>query len=149
MTPLHESLVYGSKEQVRTLLQSGASVGKLFGEDKMFKIFRLLQNVADNVVSLSELKTKDGKTSMDLAENSDTEGMLEVLRDERKEYVEQNEKSQVQTETAREVVKETEVIKETEVEDDKPVDGSKTNDNEVRALIYHFINANILFSDQS
>ena len=80
---------------------------------------------------------------MDLAENSDTEGMLEVLRDERKEYVEQNEKSQVQTETAREVVK------ETEVEDDKPVDGSKTNDNEVRALIYHFINANILFSDQS
>ena len=143
VTPLHESLVYGSKEQVRTLLQSGASVGKLSGEDKMFKIFRLLQNVADNVVSLSELKTKDGKTSMDLAESSDTEGMLEVLRDERKEYVEQNEKSQVQTETAREVVK------ETEVKDDKPVDGGKVNDDEVRELIYHFINANILFSDQS
>ena len=118
-------------------------MGKLSGEDKMFKIFRLLQNVADNVVSLSELKTKDGKTSMDLAESSDTEGMLEVLRDERKEYVEQNEKSRVQTETAREVVK------ETEVKDDKPVDGGKINDDEVRALIYHFINANILFSDQS
>ena len=56
MTPLHESLVYGSKEQVRTLLQSGASIGKLSGEDKMFKIFRLLQNVVDSVVSLSELK---------------------------------------------------------------------------------------------
>ena len=56
VTPLHESLVYGSKEQVRTLLQSGASVGKLSGEDKMFKIFRLLQNVVDSVVSLSELK---------------------------------------------------------------------------------------------
>ena len=27
---------------------------------------------------------------MDLAENSDTEGMLEVLRDERKEYIMQN-----------------------------------------------------------
>ena len=118
-------------------------MGKLCGEDKMFKIFRLLQNVADNVVSLSELKTKDGKTSMDLAESSDTEGMLEVLRDERKEYVEQNEKSHVQTETAREVVK------ESEVKDDKPVDGGKINDDEVRALIYHFINANILFSDQS
>ena len=56
VTPLHESLVYGSKEQVRTLLQSGASVGKLSGEDKMFKIFRLLQNVVHSVVSLSELK---------------------------------------------------------------------------------------------
>ena len=67
VTPLHESLVYGSKEQVRTLLQSGASVGKLSGEDKMFKIFRLLQNVVDSVVS---------KASMDLAENSNTEGML-------------------------------------------------------------------------
>ena len=47
---------------------------------------------------------------MDLAENSDTEGMLEVLRDERKEYIMQNKESQVQTETAGEVVKETEVV---------------------------------------
>ena len=30
---------------------------------------------------------------MDLAENSDTEGMLEVLRDERKEYIVQNKES--------------------------------------------------------
>ena len=59
--------------------------------DKMFKIFRLLENVADNVASLSELKTKDGKTSIDLA--SDMERMLEVLSDERKEYIEQNERS--------------------------------------------------------
>ena len=57
----------------------------------MFKIFRLLENVADNVASLSELKTKDGKTSIDLT--SDMERMLEVLSDERKEYIEQNERS--------------------------------------------------------
>ena len=110
MTPLHESLVYGSKEQVRTLLQWAASVGKLSGEDKMFKIFRLLQNVVDSVASLSELKIEDGKTSMDLAENSDTEEMLEVLSDQRKENIMQNKESQVQTETAGEVVKETEVV---------------------------------------
>ena len=136
VTPLHESLVYGSKEQVRTLLQSGASVGKLSGEDKMFKIFRLLQNVVDSVVS---------KASMDLAENSDTEGMLEVLRDERKEYIMQNKESQVQTETASEVDQETEVVQET----DKPVNAGKTNDNEMRVLICPFFNGNILFSDQS
>ena len=47
---------------------------------------------------------------MDLAENSDTEEMLEVLSDERKEYIMQNKESQVQTETAGEVVKETEVV---------------------------------------
>ena len=76
----------------------------------MSKLFRLLQNVVDSVVSLSELKIEDGKASMDLAENSDTEGMLEVLRDERKEYIMQNKESQVQTETASEVDQETEVV---------------------------------------
>ena len=86
---------------------------------------------------------------MDLAENSDTEGMLEVLRDERKEYIMQNKESQVQTETASEVDQETEVVQETDVKDVKPVNAGKNNDNEMRVLICHFFNSNNLFSDQS
>ena len=81
--------------------------------------------------------------SMDLAENSDTEGMLEVLRDERKENIMQNKESQVQTETA------SEVVQETDVKDVKPVNAGKINDNEMRVLICHFFNGNNLFSDQS
>ena len=59
----------------------------------MFGIFRKVwKNVTENVFPILELETKDGKTSMDLVDECNTEGMIQVLQEEREEYVRSCEK---------------------------------------------------------
>merc|ERR1719422_1800956 len=56
ITPLHDAIMYGSKEQVAALVRAGAD---------------------------TELADKSGKTVTDLAESSDTQGMLQVILEEK------------------------------------------------------------------
>jgi len=56
ITPLHDAIMYGSKEQVAALVRAGAD---------------------------TELADKSGKTVADLAESSDTQGMLQVIMEEK------------------------------------------------------------------
>jgi len=57
ITPLHDAVMYGSKEQVATLVRAGAD---------------------------TELASKSGKSATVLAEESDTQGMLQVIMEEKK-----------------------------------------------------------------
>jgi len=59
ITPLHDAVMYGSKEQVLTLVRAGAD---------------------------TELASKSGKTACALAEESETQGMLQVILEEKKEF---------------------------------------------------------------
>jgi hypothetical protein len=56
ITPLHDAVMYGSKEQVAMLVRAGAD---------------------------TELADKEGKTVADLAEESETQGMLKVIMEEK------------------------------------------------------------------
>jgi len=56
ITPLHDAVMYGSKEQVAALVRAGAN---------------------------TELADKSGKTVADLAEESETQGILQVIMDEK------------------------------------------------------------------
>jgi len=67
ITPLHDAVMYGSKEQVATLVRAGAD---------------------------TELADKSGKTVSALAEESETQGMLQVILEE-KETLRKNKNSEV------------------------------------------------------
>ena len=95
MTPLHEAIRYGGPDQVRTLLQAGADIGR--SQILLSRMFRLLENIISNVPLLSEIKTKNGKTSFDLTEKSSGDGILDVIRKERKDYVEKCEKEKTES----------------------------------------------------
>ena len=96
---------------------------------KMFRVFNIINNIINNVPLLSELQTSHGKTSFDLTEESNTEDVLDVLREERKEYVEMCE-NKVQTK----------IQEETKVQVDKSVDVDlDTSDIEVRDLNIQFL----------
>eukprot|EP00092_Neocalanus_flemingeri_P032740 GFUD01035611.1.p1 GENE.GFUD01035611.1~~GFUD01035611.1.p1 ORF type:complete len:1789 (+),score=542.00 GFUD01035611.1:574-5367(+) len=57
ITPLHDAVMYGSREQVATLVRAGAD---------------------------TDLASKSGKTACVLAEESETQGMLQVILEEKK-----------------------------------------------------------------
>ena len=117
------------------MLQAGANVGK--SHLIMFRIFNIINNIVNNVPLLSELQTSHGKTSFDLTEESNTEDVLDVLREERKDYVEMCE-NKVQTK----------IQEETKVQVDKSVDVDlDTSDIEVRVFQHSVFNLNFLFSE--
>ena len=60
-------------------------------------MLRFLENIISNVPLLSEIKTKNGKTSFDLTEKSSGDGILDVIRKERKDYVEKCEKEKAES----------------------------------------------------
>ena len=145
MTPLHEAIRYGGPDQVRTLLQAGADIGR--SQILLSRMFRLLENIIANVPLLSEIKTKNGKTSFDLTEKSSGDGILDVIRKERKDYVEKCEKEKTESTENDDKVETTEDESSSTKQDN--VDVNTNDEQEVGFVFVNYIYLNLFFSEQS
>ena len=97
-------------------------------------MLRFLENIISNVPLLSEIKTKNGKTSFDLTEKSSGDGILDVIRKERKDYVEKCEKEKTES---------------TENDDKVDVDINTNDEQEVGFVFVNYIYLYLFFSEQS
>ena len=104
-----------------------------------------MENIIANVPLLSEIKTKNGKTSFDLTEKSSVDGIVEVIREERKEYLEECEKAQSSGNEQQEELK----VQESESNKDENIDDVNTDEQEVGCLNEIDVKPNLCISEQS